>query len=109
MGKVSFTTDVWTDQSLNAYMGVTAHWIEGHVNESSYGPKYNLEMRAELIGFYHIPGSHTGEHLAHAFLKVIDRFGLARKVRNLFTPLRSTQISNRLAGFPLIMHQTTTR
>jgi hypothetical protein len=33
-----------------------------------------------LIGFIHLPGHHDGEHLAHAFLHVIDRIRAAKKV-----------------------------
>ncbi|KAI0069745.1 hypothetical protein K474DRAFT_1576793, partial [Panus rudis PR-1116 ss-1] len=26
-GRISFTSDLWTDINLNAYMAITAHWI----------------------------------------------------------------------------------
>jgi hypothetical protein len=28
LGKVSFTTDMWSDPDLKPYMAVTAHWLE---------------------------------------------------------------------------------
>ncbi len=28
VGRVSFTTDMWSDPDLKPYMAVTAHWLE---------------------------------------------------------------------------------
>ena len=78
MGKISFTTDIWTDFNLKPYMAVTAHWLE---QPSLQQPKINL--RVDLIGFIHIPGSHTGDRLAEVFLFVLDRLKLAKKVKHL--------------------------
>jgi hypothetical protein len=63
---------VWTDPDRKPYMAVTAHWLEG-------GPK-KLTLRADLIGFVHIPGSHTGERLGQVFHSIIDRMGITKKV-----------------------------
>jgi hypothetical protein len=57
-------------------MAVTAHWIE------ATGPQKNLRLRADLVGFHHIPGRHTGEHLAHCFLFVTNRLKITEKVSN---------------------------
>jgi hypothetical protein len=78
MGKISFTMDIWTDFNLKPYMAVTAHWLE---RSSLQQQKINL--RADLIGFIHIPGSHSGDRLAEAFLFILDRFKLAKKVKYL--------------------------
>jgi len=77
MGKISFTMDLWTDLDLRAYMAVTAHWLELH---RSGRVQQNIDLRTDLIGFVHVPGSHTGDHLASIFLAIIDRLKLVKKV-----------------------------
>jgi hypothetical protein len=61
-------------------MAVTAHWIEAKLKDTPDGPQYELRLRAELIGFHRVPGHHDGEHLAQAFLYVLDRLSVTDKV-----------------------------
>jgi hypothetical protein len=75
MGKVSFTMDIWSDPDRKPYMAVTAHWVE-----RSHTPQQRISLRADLLGFIHVPGSHTGERLAKVFLFIIDRLHIANKV-----------------------------
>lgn len=72
--------DLWTDPNLIPYMAVTAHWIEAMLEQDDEGPSYKLVLRTDLIGFYRVPGRHTGEHLAQAFLSITDRIGITSKV-----------------------------
>jgi ABC-type uncharacterized transport system permease subunit len=58
-------------------MAVTAHWIQQVKTEDG---KEQLKLRSDLIGFHKIPGRHNGVHLAHCFLYVLDRLGIAHKV-----------------------------
>jgi hypothetical protein len=78
MGNISFTTGVWTDLDMKGYMAVTAHWLQ---RASLQQP--NLTLRSDLIGFVHVPGSHTGEHLAEVFLFILNciKLGDSKKVR----------------------------
>jgi len=80
LGKISLTTDMWTDPNLSPFMAVTAHWIETKVTQTPEGPQYELKLRAELIGFHRVPGHHDGEHLCQAFLYIIDRLSIASAV-----------------------------
>ena len=80
LGRISVTTDMWSDPNLSPFMAVTAHWIETEIVQTARGPQYRLKLRAELIGFHRVPGSHTGEHLAQALLYILDRLGIASKV-----------------------------
>lgn len=80
LGKISMTMDLWTDANLSPFMAVTAHWIEVDTVPTLQGTQYNLRLRADLIGFHHVPGHHSGEHIAHAFLHVLDRIGVAHKL-----------------------------
>ena len=63
-------------------MAVTAHWIETKkVHPPNGGDPYlALSLQADLIGFHRVPGHHDGEHLAQAFLFIIDRLHIASKV-----------------------------
>ena len=72
--------DVWSDPNLAPYMGVTAHWVAMGTDESIRGSAKRLILRSELIGFQRIPGSHTGEHLAHVLLSIVDRVNMTSKV-----------------------------
>ena len=79
MGKFSFTMDIWTDDyKKKAYMAVTAHWLEKVTLSGRLQSR--ISLRTDLIGFMHVSGSHTGERLAEAFLLIIGRLRIARKV-----------------------------
>lgn len=80
LGKLSLTTDLWSDKNLSPFMAVTTHWIEARLKETPEGPQYELKLRSELVGFHRVPGRHDGEHLAQAFLYVIDRLSITSKV-----------------------------
>ncbi|KAF9537737.1 hypothetical protein CPC08DRAFT_651642, partial [Agrocybe pediades] len=83
LGKVSLTTDLWSDPNLSPFMAVTAHWIQTDIKDTPEGRQYELKLRAELIGFHRVPGHHDGEHLAQAFLFVTDRISVTPKVCHL--------------------------
>ena len=53
---------------------VRAYWLE------LKGGQKKLILRADLIGFMHIPGSHTGRRLGQVFDFIIGRMGLGKKV-----------------------------
>ena len=64
--------DIWSDPDRKGYMAVTAHWIGNH--------QKSINLRADLLGFVNITGSHTGKRLAEVFLFIIDRLGINKKV-----------------------------
>jgi hypothetical protein len=80
LGKISFTTDVWSDPNQRGFMAITAHWVEGIEEELPTGTKRRFTLRADLIGFRQLPGRHTGQHLAYCFMSIIDQFNIANKV-----------------------------
>jgi hypothetical protein len=68
-GRISSTTDLWSlDQTKASFLGMTGHWIK--VN----GLKWTL--RSEIIGFYGLSGSHSGENVGRHFLKLCERVGI---------------------------------
>ena len=68
---------MWSDLDLKPYMAVMAHWLE---NVQTQSGEKKLTLRACLVGFLHLPGTHTGERLAEAFSFIIKRTGLVTKV-----------------------------
>jgi hypothetical protein len=74
-GKVSLTTDIWEDKSMNAYMAVTAHYLF-RSSPDIRGGKGRLELRTALIGFSPVVGRHFGQDLAQALLSVTDRVNI---------------------------------
>ena len=83
VGKISFTTDTWTDPNQTSFMAVTAHWIEAVEEKTGTGSKKKLQLRSDLIGFHKLPGRHTGEHLAHCFIYITDRLNITGKVSRI--------------------------
>lgn len=84
VGKISFTTDTWSDPNQISFMALTAHWIESVEEKTPTGTHKKLRLRADLIGFHKLPGRHTGEHLAHCFLFITDRIKVTSKVSKVF-------------------------
>lgn len=72
--------DIWTDSLLRPFLAITAHWIEETVKETSSGLQKQLKLRADLIGFQHLPGRHDGRHICQAFLLNLDHLGIADNV-----------------------------
>jgi hypothetical protein len=77
-GKISFTADIWSNQSRHSFLAVTAHWVERDE------PTRHLKLRAALIAFHRLRGSHTGQRLARIALNILDRVGVTDKVCGLY-------------------------
>lgn len=71
---------MWSDTNLTPFMAITAHWIEATPLQTAAGLQHQLKLCVDLIGFNRVPGHHNGEHLAHAFLHVLDRVRVSAKV-----------------------------
>lgn len=69
---VAFTLDGWTNPFQSSFLAVTAHWIDD-----------NWTQQDVTLGFEHLKGSHTGEALMQAFIKVVERFDLRQKVMSI--------------------------
>ena len=76
----------------------TAHWIAKGQGSSA------LKLKATLIAFHHLPGSHTGVNIATTLLNLLDCAGIMDKV-SIVHGLRSSHytIAFRLA----ILHSIT--
>jgi hypothetical protein len=69
---VAFTLDGWTSPYQTSFLAVTAHWINN-----------NWVQQDVTLGFELLTGSHTGEALMQAFIKVVEHFNLQKKVMSI--------------------------
>ncbi len=98
---------MWTDTKQRSFMAVTAHWIQEETIQTSFGSQVRLKMQTVLIGFHHVPGRHTGEHLAEAFIFILECVGILHKVCvSLLGSLTGYLYPFRLGGLPRIMPLT---
>ena len=82
LGRISFTTDLWTDPILRAFMAVTVHYLMR--NEDN-----RLILRTRLLAFNYLEGHHKGDNLADAFFKILKSEGLVERVCTLLLMLGS--------------------
>ncbi|CUA78313.1 hypothetical protein RSOLAG22IIIB_06998 [Rhizoctonia solani] len=68
-GRVSCTTDLWSDDSQRSFMCITVHFHNRHMRQVN-----------RLVAFCVIEGSHAGSHLAETFFEVMEEFGIVRKL-----------------------------
>ncbi|KAJ3535357.1 hypothetical protein NM688_g6991 [Phlebia brevispora] len=71
-GRISFTSDVWSNMKLTSFMAITAHF-------SAYDERGNLTIKSRLIAFRALSNSHTGENLASVCFEVLQEYGILHK------------------------------
>jgi hypothetical protein len=76
-GAVNITCDAWQAGNTNGYFAVTSHWIE----ENDLG---QWECQSPLLGFTKVNNAHNGKRLGGALFKILDRVGIAHKVRTIY-------------------------
>lgn len=76
-GKVSLTCDAWQASNIDGYFAVTGSWIE-EVNSQ-------WDLRTALLGFTQLNNAHNGARLGQALFKIVERAGIAHKVRHMIT------------------------
>lgn len=72
-GRVSFTSDLWSNLKMTSFMAITAHFV-------ARDERSNLIIRSRLIAFRMVSGSHTGVNLASIFFDILKEYGLLHKV-----------------------------
>jgi hypothetical protein len=80
---VSLTLDIWTDRRMRSYFGVTMHTV------------IDDKFRSFLLSFERLEGKHSADKLASEFDRVIQLYGLEKKLVRLITD----NASNNLAAF----------
>jgi len=67
--KISFSIDCWTSSNQIPFQGVVGSWIDG-----------DWKLRYCVLDLTILEGSHTGENIADAFIKVLTEFNLLSKL-----------------------------
>ena len=70
----SVTTDMWTASNNVAYMGVTAHWLDG-----------NFGVHNKCLAVKPAPGSHTADLISTELTEVLKDWAIAQKDLHVIT------------------------
>ena len=73
LGRISFTSDCWSDPNLFSYMAVTVHFCARDING-------HLEIRNRLLAFRVIEGRHDGINLGNILFEIIKEAGILGQV-----------------------------
>jgi len=73
LGCISFTSDIWSDPNLTAFIVVTTHFCTQ--DENGW-----LDIAWQLLAFHVMKGSHDGDHIIDAIFEVMDEAGITQKV-----------------------------
>jgi hypothetical protein len=73
MGRISLTSDLWTNTSMRSFMAVTLHWIvrtcEGE-----------LQLRTALGGFRYVKNKHDGLNIASRFVDILEELDILDRI-----------------------------
>ena len=67
--QISYTTDTWTFISIEAFLSITAYFIDS-----------NWKMQSIILNFVPISGAHSGENLKNSFVACLKNFAIQTKV-----------------------------
>ena len=73
-GRLSFAVDAWTSPSMQAFLGITVHWIDAE-----------WRLRGVLLDIPPLSGRHTGENLCTTFVGACHGFGVLPKLLAITT------------------------
>lgn len=71
---ISLTADFWTSIANDAYLGITAHWIDD-----------DWMLRSATLQVRHVPERHTAEQCASEVLEAATDWGIVEKVAAVCT------------------------
>jgi hypothetical protein len=76
LGRISLTTDMWSNPNLDGFKAVTAHFMERNTDGE-------IVEAACMIAFRFVEGNHTGEHLGRIFFEILKENGILFKVSHI--------------------------
>ena len=62
---IALTSDVWTSNTMEAYISVTVHFISTE-----------WEMKSYVLQTKHFPDSHTGQHISETIQDIVRSFDI---------------------------------
>ena len=75
-GRVSFTSDIWSDPNLTSYMATTVHFCQRDENG-------RLVVANRLLAFRIVEGRHDGNHLSRIMWEIFAEAGILHKACSL--------------------------
>jgi len=66
--------DIWSDHNHQPYLCITAHWIAKDATTGS------LILKAALLAFHRLYGTHDGKSMAEAVIGLLDRADITANV-----------------------------
>jgi len=81
LGKVSFTSDMWTASNSDAFLSLTIHYVDN-----------NWEFKNFLLDIIPFSVRHTGVNMGDAIMNVLYEYGLAGKALALTTDNASSMV-----------------
>jgi hypothetical protein len=72
--KMSIALDCWTSPDQKPFMAITGYFISD-----------DFQHHEILLGFSHVPGTHSGENLAKIVLSVLAKHNLSRRILAITT------------------------
>lgn len=73
LGRVCYTSDLWSDLKLISFMAITAHYL-------AKGAEGRWELRSCLLAFRYIQGDHSGAALSREFYNVLKEADVLNRV-----------------------------
>ena len=64
---ICITTDMWTSNKNEAYISITAHWVDG-----------NLKLQQAVLTTAEMSERHTGANLKERILKIVREYGIEK-------------------------------
>lgn len=77
LGRVSFTSDIWSDPNLAAFMAMTSHFCA----RDKHG---HLYIANQLLAFCVVEGSHDGETIGQLMFDIVKDAGVIHSVRYFY-------------------------
>ena len=74
LGRISYTSDLWSNGVLSGFMAATAHFCVRDPDT------HLIALRSELAAFRHVPGSHDGPSLGSHFVRIVKELEVLHKV-----------------------------
>lgn len=71
---VSLTADMWTSVNMDAYLGVTCHYVSD-----------SLDLATVLLGVQYFPLTHTAANISDAVANLMTEWGITEKVCGMVT------------------------
>ena len=82
--RVSFIFDAGTSKAFDAYLTVTAHWIDD-----------NWDLHDQVLAFWEIVGDHSGQNTGALLIAILGEYGLVNPDRLSWGAANGSTVCNK--------------